>query len=217
MIAPLATLTPDTPGTTPVDGVALSDDTIVVVGGGFGDGLEPRSGFVAAGALHEVPLLASPIDGAAFDPPPLVTPAPSGDSFYLFHQVSDTRDLGASVLRAQLRDRDGPVDTLSLALPGGLMPVAMASFASPAGAGLTWVDRDGSVHLLPAMEGWDRCGHEIDPGVVATLPFGVASGSAFLATEHEGDILLFALDRSGEHGRALIVLRIPSCEVLAEP
>jgi hypothetical protein len=220
--APLAILPEDVPGSTPLDGAILDESALVVAGGGHARSLEPRTGFLVTGNPAEAPLRASPIDGAAFDPPPRVRGTLDGAHSAIFRYVSDTTDLAASTLRAEIRDRSGRlVDEMGVRLRDGLVPLASAPYATESGVGLVWLDRDGGAHVLPAAEvherhsEWRDCGHEVEVPPAATLASGLYDGGwygtrSLLAWADGADVLVVAL----EPGPALTVLRIPSCSIV---
>jgi hypothetical protein len=209
-----------------VQGSMFPDGRVAVVGGGAGTGLGPRDGFLAVEGIDgEVRVV--PLPGERFDAPPTLVAGADGVSVFRF--VSDPRDLGASVLRAETRDERGAVlDGIALRPLHGLAPVEYAAFRGRVGAGMVWVDDDSVLRVLPEVgsgtaTSWSACeGLEIDP--LITLPHALQSasilydGSPAIVALGEGDgaselyvVLLGQTPDVG--GSAVDVFRIPDCRL----
>ncbi len=209
-----------------VEGSMFPDGRIAVAGGGAATGLEPREAFLAIeGADREVRVVSLP--GERFDAPPTIVATAEGVSVFRF--VSDPRDLGASVLRAETRnDRGAVLDGIALRTQYGLAPVEYGSFRGRVGAGLVWVENDATLRVLPDVgsgtaPSWAACeGVEIEP--LTTLPHPLAvdpsrhEGAPTMVVLGEGDgaselhvVLLGRLDARG--ATAVDVFRIPGCHL----
>jgi hypothetical protein len=204
---------PDVRGTTPIDGALLEDDTFVLAGGGFAPEIEPRDAFIAFGSWREGPSEAEPFPGAPFDRPTRVERSADGSLVYLYRGVSDVDDLGMSALRAAIHDRSGGLrDELRVPFRDGLIPLELASYAD----GVVWVDRDGSVFVLPAdARAWTECRGDVEPEPAATQPHPLAGDQRrFLAIAHGSDVLVIALqDDPSITALRLTVHRIPECRI----
>lgn len=214
------------PGIAPVDAALLggsSPGRLAVAGGGYA-GREARHAFLAiehTSGEVEIELL----PGERFDPPTRLVA--SGEGFGLFRTISNPRDVADTRILAQARDGEGVVvDTLEVRPAFGLTPIGTAALDLEGRPALVWLERDGTVRVLPpagsgAVPAWSSCeGVATTPVLTITSPIS----TGYLATpvaatgvnDGSGDVVIMISTISFDAGRerqALELYRVSGCQL----
>ncbi len=210
------------PGNAPVDAVLLGDRIAVAVGG-FVEGREARAPYlVVEHGSGEVEIERLP--GERFDPPTELVS--SGEGFGLFRITSNPRDVADTRIVAQARDAEGVIlDALEVRPAFGLTPLGVATIDLEGTPALVWLERDGTLRVLPpagsgAVATWSTCdGVATTPVLTVTTLIGADAAGPVAAAgvnDGSGDIVVLLATASIDAGRerqAFELYRVSGCRL----